>query len=77
VAATYLLFQEIVSRTGFHFSKPSPISEFLGHSWGASEPGEVALFMAEIIGPQSVPKKFDRFPKGMAVRRASATNPLS
>jgi hypothetical protein len=33
--------------------------------------------MAEIIGPQSVPKKFDRFPKGMAVRRASATNPLS
>jgi hypothetical protein len=35
------------------------------------------FFMAEIIGPQSVPKKFDRFPKGMAVRRASATNPLS
>jgi hypothetical protein len=28
MAATCLLFQEIVSRTGFHFSKPSPISEF-------------------------------------------------
>jgi catechol 2,3-dioxygenase-like lactoylglutathione lyase family enzyme len=27
MAAAFLLFQEIVSRTGFHFSKPSPISE--------------------------------------------------